>query len=251
MVSFATITLNIKQHTTTTTTPVSTATAHPSPPDALKNEITHIEITQIVTPGGIVSTESRVLDWTLRDHRDHVFGDVKLKARWVRLRDLKTFKKEEVMDEGYEDGIEVQAQTQAQAQHGNVDGDDEVNVDVVDEFLITGWEHQAEEQDQEQKYVQTWGESERKGWIATQVRHSLISSFLLIPPPYFPPLYFFRGGGGGSAPCLPLSSPPFPSAQFTIYSTHFLHPPYVDLGFRTHKRETILCLSSRVAKRQR
>lgn len=118
MVSFATDTLVMKQYNTN---------------EHNGNEVTHIDITQIAT-GGVVTTESRILDWTLRDHKDHVFGDVKLKSRWVNLKNAKEDR-----------------------------NDDDENVEV-DEFLKRGWDD-----DLDGEHVQTWGESEKKGWIANQV----------------------------------------------------------------------------------
>jgi hypothetical protein len=45
----------------------------------------HIDIDQTAT-GGIKGTaELRKLDWTFREHEDHLFGKLKGKSRWVNL----------------------------------------------------------------------------------------------------------------------------------------------------------------------
>lgn len=111
-----------------------------------------------------MTNESRILDWTLRDHKDHIFGDVKLKSRWVKLKNLKS-SKENATDRS-DDRNTNEAQAQAVAEEAKKEN---IDLDAVDEFLIKGWE----EQEQEQQHVQTWGESERKGWIANQVCDAL------------------------------------------------------------------------------
>ncbi|KAL9098725.1 MAG: hypothetical protein Q9187_009611, partial [Circinaria calcarea] len=50
---------------------------------------THIDITQTATGGIKGTTELRTLDWTLRGHKDGIFGEVKGKSRWASLKDLK------------------------------------------------------------------------------------------------------------------------------------------------------------------
>lgn len=35
--------------------------------------------------GGLGSTELRALDWKFRDHNDNIFGEVRVKTRWVKL----------------------------------------------------------------------------------------------------------------------------------------------------------------------
>ncbi|KAL9018946.1 MAG: hypothetical protein Q9185_003780 [Variospora sp. 1 TL-2023] len=51
------------------------------------DNLTHIDIHQVAT-GNIQSTEERTLDWVARDHTDGVFGAVKGKSRWVKLKDV-------------------------------------------------------------------------------------------------------------------------------------------------------------------
>jgi hypothetical protein len=41
-----------------------------------------------VVTGGITTFESRILDWTFRQRHDIIFGEVKLKSRWVELADV-------------------------------------------------------------------------------------------------------------------------------------------------------------------
>ncbi|KAL8682408.1 MAG: hypothetical protein Q9186_001529 [Xanthomendoza sp. 1 TL-2023] len=54
----------------------------------VKDDLTHIDITQVASPGGITTTENRVLDWEYHDHTDKIFGEVKGKSRWVKLSDV-------------------------------------------------------------------------------------------------------------------------------------------------------------------
>lgn len=66
-VSFATITLHVKQY-------VDAANA------------THIDIDQSLSPGNIKGTsEKRTLDWLTSDHVDHVFGSLRGRSRWTTL----------------------------------------------------------------------------------------------------------------------------------------------------------------------
>jgi hypothetical protein len=49
---------------------------------------THTDISQQFT-GGIAGTaETRTLDWTERFHKDHIFGRVKGRSRWVDLSEV-------------------------------------------------------------------------------------------------------------------------------------------------------------------
>jgi len=64
-ISFATVTLHVKQYTT--------------------DGITHIDIDQTATGGIKGTTELRELNWTFREHDDHIFGHLKGKSRWLNL----------------------------------------------------------------------------------------------------------------------------------------------------------------------
>ncbi|KAL8635081.1 MAG: hypothetical protein Q9228_007394 [Teloschistes exilis] len=81
LISLATVTLTITQYTT-------------------DDSLTHIDIYQVASPGGISSQENRILDWTYRDHDDKVFGAVKGKSRWVKLVGIDDH---EFLKEGYDD----------------------------------------------------------------------------------------------------------------------------------------------------
>lgn len=81
LISLATVTLTITQYTT-------------------DDSLTHIDIYQVASPGGISSQENRILDWTYRDHDDKVFGQVKGKSRWVKLAGIDDH---EFLKEGYDD----------------------------------------------------------------------------------------------------------------------------------------------------
>ena len=63
-IGFATITLHTKQYTDS-------------------DNITHIDIDQTATGGIKGTTEIRVLNWTEREHDDHIFGRVKGRSRWL------------------------------------------------------------------------------------------------------------------------------------------------------------------------
>jgi len=64
-IGLATVTLSIKQYT--------------------EEGVTHIDIEQTAT-GGIKGTaELRTLDWSEREHSDHIFGNLKGKNRWCTL----------------------------------------------------------------------------------------------------------------------------------------------------------------------
>ncbi|KAL8774784.1 MAG: hypothetical protein Q9209_000723 [Squamulea sp. 1 TL-2023] len=66
----------------------------------IKDDLTHIDISQVASPGGITSTEDRILDWEYRDHSDKVFGNVKGKSRWVKLNDVDD---DEFLKKGWDD----------------------------------------------------------------------------------------------------------------------------------------------------
>ncbi|RFU34944.1 hypothetical protein B7463_g1388, partial [Scytalidium lignicola] len=65
-ISFATITLHIKEY-------VDEAGA------------THIDIDQTATGGIKGTTELRTLDWTVRSHEDHIFGNIAGRSRFISL----------------------------------------------------------------------------------------------------------------------------------------------------------------------
>lgn len=74
--------------------------------------ITHIDIAQVATGGIGGTTERRTLDWTIREHKDGIFGECKGKSRWVKLHDLEEGPDKEWFSQGWleEDGGEhVQA----------------------------------------------------------------------------------------------------------------------------------------------
>ncbi|MCJ1306413.1 hypothetical protein MMC25_000055 [Agyrium rufum] len=99
-ISFATVTLSVKQYVNN----------DPSP------DVTHIDITQTATGGIKGTTELRILDWTARDHKDGIFGEVHARSRWVtpeQLRELHGGSESEKEDAEYlgegwldEDGAE-------------------------------------------------------------------------------------------------------------------------------------------------
>lgn len=63
-IAWATITLHVKEY-------------------ADDAAVTHIDIAQTATGGVQGTAEIRTLDWTEREHEDHVFGKLVGKSRWV------------------------------------------------------------------------------------------------------------------------------------------------------------------------
>lgn len=45
--------------------------------------VTHVDIDQTATGGIKGTSETRILDWTDREHQDHVFGTLMGKSRWL------------------------------------------------------------------------------------------------------------------------------------------------------------------------
>jgi len=63
--------------------------------------VTHIDIDQTATGGIKGTTELRTLDWTYRDHTDHIFGELKGRNRWTKIDNpeiLDDFLKEDWLD---------------------------------------------------------------------------------------------------------------------------------------------------------
>ncbi|RDL34380.1 Uncharacterized protein BP5553_07508 [Venustampulla echinocandica] len=85
-VGLATITLHVKQYNDDAGT-------------------THVDIDQTLTGGIKGTSEQRQLDWTAREHEDHLFGKVKGQSRWATL-DLPEdpFLKEGWIDDDSENG---------------------------------------------------------------------------------------------------------------------------------------------------
>ena len=90
---------------------------------------THIDIGQTVTGGINASPEHRTLDWTVRAHKDGVFGNLEGKSRWATLTHVKA------------DGTWDEA-----------------------EWLCEDWEGSADED-----HVQSFVENKESGWTAHQI----------------------------------------------------------------------------------
>lgn len=90
-ISYATITLTITQYI-----------------DDTADKLTHIDISQVATGGVGGTKEKRVLDYTWREHEDRIFGKVKGKSRWIKLKDID---EDDFLKTGYDDmeGEHVQA----------------------------------------------------------------------------------------------------------------------------------------------
>lgn len=65
-----------------------------------------------VATGGLGTTELRALDWTLRDHKDNIFGEVQAKSRWVKLEDVDD---DEFLKTGWDDMTGEHVQTWAES----------------------------------------------------------------------------------------------------------------------------------------
>lgn len=66
-ISLATVTLNVTQ---------------------VQSDPAEITIDQVATGGITGTTEHRILDWDVREHKDGIFGQCKGKSRYVRIADL-------------------------------------------------------------------------------------------------------------------------------------------------------------------
>jgi hypothetical protein len=64
-IGIATVTLHVKQYET--------------------DGVTHIDIDQTATGGIKGTTELRVLNWSVREHEDHLFGKLEGKSRWTDI----------------------------------------------------------------------------------------------------------------------------------------------------------------------
>ncbi|KAI4255241.1 MAG: hypothetical protein LQ352_002685 [Teloschistes flavicans] len=115
IIALATVTLTITQYET--------------------DGMTHIDIYQVASPGGISSREDRVLDWTYREHSDKVFGEVKGKSRWAKLAEVEDH---EWLKEGYDDleGEHVQSYVESQGGGWTVD---QVSFGFPDVFALSCW----------------------------------------------------------------------------------------------------------------
>jgi len=82
-IGLATITLHVKQYTG-------------------EGGTSHIDIEQTATGGIKGTTELRELDWTEREHEDHIFGKLKGKSRWLNLDSVE----DEWLKEGWLTGDE-------------------------------------------------------------------------------------------------------------------------------------------------
>ena len=67
--------------------------------------VEHIDIDQTLTGGISGTSEYRILDWTEREHEDHVFGAVLSKSRRVTLDELlRDWLKKDWLDESLVEG---------------------------------------------------------------------------------------------------------------------------------------------------
>ncbi|CAF9910583.1 hypothetical protein IMSHALPRED_009244 [Imshaugia aleurites] len=90
-ISYATITLTITQYV-----------------DETADKRTHIDIAQVATGGVGRTNENRTLDYAWREHEDKIFGKVKGRSRWIKLKDVDD---DDFLKTGYDDmeGEHVQA----------------------------------------------------------------------------------------------------------------------------------------------
>jgi len=112
-ISWATVTL----HVTQTTDP---------------SGLTHITIANTATGGIKGTTEERQLDWTFREHDDHMFGSLRGRSRWL------------TPSTGREENL--------------------------DPYLFEGWEENGEEAGPGgETKIESLSESNGKGWVADQI----------------------------------------------------------------------------------
>jgi len=73
-----------------------------------KEDLTHIDISQVATGGISGTTEKRTLDWKERTHKDGIFGECKGQSRWIKVQDLDEGPDKEWLSKGWldEDGGE-------------------------------------------------------------------------------------------------------------------------------------------------
>jgi len=112
-IAWATITLHVKQYS--------------------EAGVVHIDIDQTATGGIKGTTELRVLNWSEKSHKDHLFGEVKGRSRWT-----------DVGAEGW---------------------------DALDSYLKEGWLTGDSEKSgpNGEVHVQSWVENTKDGWIANQI----------------------------------------------------------------------------------
>jgi len=87
-ISFATVTLHVKEY--------------------IENSKTHIDIDQTATGGIQGTTEKRCLDFQERPHKDHIFGSMTGRSRFLKLDELEVGDADEakfLKGEGYGGGF--------------------------------------------------------------------------------------------------------------------------------------------------
>ncbi|OAT05944.1 hypothetical protein BDBG_02248 [Blastomyces gilchristii SLH14081] len=119
--------------------------------------VTELAIDQVLTGGVKGTSEHRVLDWSERDHTDHIFGDLTGQSRFFRAG--------AAASEGKRlPDVDVQTKT------GDADKDVTVakflrgemlaNGDLTDGFVVDA---------ENEEFVQSWVRSKENGWTGEQV----------------------------------------------------------------------------------
>ncbi|EGE86607.1 hypothetical protein BDDG_09553 [Blastomyces dermatitidis ATCC 18188] len=119
--------------------------------------VTELAIDQVLTGGVKGTSEHRVLDWSERDHTDHIFGDLTGQSRFFRAGAAGSEGKR-LPD------VDVQTKT------GDADKDVTVakflrgemlaNGDLTDGFVVDA---------ENEEFVQSWVRSKENGWTGEQV----------------------------------------------------------------------------------
>ncbi|KAI4282840.1 MAG: hypothetical protein L6R38_002641 [Xanthoria sp. 2 TBL-2021] len=94
-----------------------------------KDDLTHIDISQVASPGGITSVENRTLDWEYRDHTDKIFGAVKGKSRWVKLSDVDD---DDFLKKGWDDLEGEHVQSYVESEGGGWTADQVWGFEILD-----------------------------------------------------------------------------------------------------------------------
>jgi hypothetical protein len=116
-------------------------------PDSEKPEIYHVDGQQVIT-GGIQGTkECRTLDWTEREHVDHIFG--KLNGRSRHFTGI--------------NALEVQTSV------GKPEADAKVVKFLTGEILVDGSKSDGFAVDEEAVFMQSFVRNQESGWTAEQV----------------------------------------------------------------------------------
>ncbi|PGG95072.1 hypothetical protein AJ79_10284 [Helicocarpus griseus UAMH5409] len=123
----------------------------------IENDVTQIDIAQIVTGGLKGTTELRTLDWSEKPHTDHIFGSVIGQNRWVHAGAAGADgKRRPEVDVQTKVGNEAEDVAVAKFLRGEI----LANGDIVEGFLVD---------EQNELFLQSWVRSQDSGWTGEQI----------------------------------------------------------------------------------